>query len=396
MSPAVPRRNIAWHGLASMLLGLALIALELRYSLLLTSSGSFGRAAMLILGTILSVFGLKELIAGWWPGLRSRRSAQLIRHRFMLPVEGQVYAVIMTVLFAGSLLGRSNMLLLVFSMMAGPFVLNGGIVYSMLNRLVVRRSLPQRVMAGEPFSVEIALRNPKRWLSVWLMAVRDQVDNGRERLHPEVLFMRVPRRSERAGRYQLRLSQRGRYQFGPVQVNSRFPLGLVERGLVLAEAGQVLVYPRIGRLSTGWRRKLVNATELVTQSRSHVGAFDDDFHRIREYRPGDDPRADSLAHECPYERSDGPGVPRKPRPAPGCTAGRLGTAAGNCPRSGPLRIRRQSGRHHRPRADPQQSRWKSVRRDRWSGAGAMGGAMLPASSRCSTCWHSCSLIRRPT
>ncbi len=142
-----------------MLVGLALIGMELRYGFLLDSSGQPGHTALLIAGTALSVWGLKEIIAGWWPRLRSRRSSQVVKHRFMLPVEGQVYAVIMTVLFAGSLLGRSNTLLLVFSMLAGPFVLNGGIVYSMLKRLRVARHLPQRAMAGEPFSVDVALQS---------------------------------------------------------------------------------------------------------------------------------------------------------------------------------------------------------------------------------------------
>ncbi len=59
----------------------------------------------------------------------------------------------------------------------------------------------------------------------------------------------------------------------------------------MAEPARILVYPRIGHLSTGWRRKLINATELVSQTQSHAGACDDDLHRIREYRAGDDMRA---------------------------------------------------------------------------------------------------------
>ncbi len=61
----------------------------------------------------------------------------------------------MIVIFSGSLLGRSNMLMLVFSMMAGPFVVNGWITYSMLKRTAVERVVPERVMAGEPITVEL-------------------------------------------------------------------------------------------------------------------------------------------------------------------------------------------------------------------------------------------------
>lgn len=273
-----------------MIVGLLLIAMELRYLLFLDRLGVGGRVLVFLVGGWLSVWGLKEIIAALWPTLAGRHTWRR-RHRFMMPIEGYVYVIIMIVLFIGSLLGRSNPLMLVFALLAGPFVVNGGITFSMLRGLTVRRSVPARVMAGEPFSVEVELRNPKRWMSAWLMSVRDRVDNGREFLCPEILFARVGGRSSETGRYQLKLSQRGRYGFGPIQVNSRFPLGLVERGLVLAEAGQILVYPQIGRLTPGWRRRLQTATQLVSYAQARVGSFHDDFHRIREYRIGDEPRS---------------------------------------------------------------------------------------------------------
>ena len=277
-------------GLTIMLVGLSLIAMELRYMLMLQRVGLGGRILIFLTGGWLSVWGLKEVIAAWWPKLNTD-NVLTRRHRFMMPVEGYVYVVVMIVLFIGSLIGHSNPLMLVFALLAGPFVVNGGITFSMLRGLHVQRRVPRRVMAGEPFSVEIELRNPKRWLSAWLMIVRDKVDNGREYLNPEILFVRVSRRSFESGRYQLRLSQRGFYRFGPVQVNSRFPLGLVERGLVLNESGEILVYPEIGRLTTGWRQYLQAATQQVSRARARVGTFQDDFHRIREYRPGDEPRS---------------------------------------------------------------------------------------------------------
>lgn len=284
------QRTLSLQGTTAMLVGLSLMAMELRYQLLLSRFGLAGRALVLVAGGWLSVWGLKEVIAAWWPKLGSKR-ARRRRHRFMMPIEGYVYVIVMIVLFIGSLLGHSNPLMLVFALLAGPFVVNGGITFSMLRGLKVDRTVPQRVMAGEPFSVTIALTNPKRWLSAWLMTVRDKVDNGREFLNPEILFARVRGESTESGRYQLKLSQRGRYEFGPLQINSRFPLGLVERGLVLAQHDEILVYPQIGRLSSGWRRQLQTATQLVSHAQARVGSFHDDFHRIREYRSGDEPRS---------------------------------------------------------------------------------------------------------
>ncbi len=273
-----------------MVVGLALVAVELRYGTLLVWGGLLAHGLTLLAAVTLSVWGLKEIITGWWPGAMPRK-APARRNRFLLPAEGWVYGVIMIVLCAGSAIGNSNTLLLVFALMAGPFIMNGWITFAMLKKLNVRRTVPPRMMAGEPFSVELELINPKWWLSAWLMSVRDKVGNGREELNPEVLFTRIPRRGRETGRYQLRLSQRGRYSFGPIQINSRFPLGLVERGLVLADTAEMLVYPRIGRFTASWRRQLLTATQLVSHAQPRGGSFDDEFHRIREYRPGDDPRA---------------------------------------------------------------------------------------------------------
>lgn len=283
-----PRRSLSLPGVTAMLTGLSLIGMELRYQLLVDRMGLGGRVILLLAGGWMSVWGLKEVIAAWWPGLGSTQARR--RHRFKMPIEGYVYVIVMIVLFVGSLLGRSNPLMLVFALLAGPFVVNGGITFSMLRGLRVERKLPERVMASEPFSVEVSLINPKYWLSAWLMTVRDRVDNGQEFLNPEILFTCVRGRQTQTGRYQLRLRQRGRYKFGPLQVNSRFPLGLVERGLVLSADDEILVYPEVGRLSSNWRRQLLSATQLVNNARARVGSFHDDFHRIREYRSGDEPR----------------------------------------------------------------------------------------------------------
>lgn len=219
------------------------------------------------------------------------RRLQFGLHRVSLPRTGQFYLVIMILIFSGSLLGRSNMLMLVFSMMAGPFVINGWITYSMLKRLAVERAAPTRVMAGEAMTVELALVNRKRLMSCWLMSVRDRIENDQEQLEPSLLFARVPAGDRQSGHYQVRLNRRGRYRLGPARITARFPLGIVERGLLMSLPGEILVYPRLGRLSSRWMREHFLASDLVERRELRQGAFDDEFHRIREYRWGDNPRA---------------------------------------------------------------------------------------------------------
>jgi uncharacterized protein (DUF58 family) len=106
-----------------------------------------------------------------------------------------------------------------------------------------------------------------------------------------VLFTRVPPGDRRSGQYHVRLMRRGRYQFGAVQLTARFPLGIVERGLLFDLPGEILVYPRLGRLASRWMREHFLASDLVERRELRRGAFDDEFHRIREFRWGDNPRA---------------------------------------------------------------------------------------------------------
>jgi uncharacterized protein (DUF58 family) len=283
-----PQRHLPFGGVLSLIAGVFLTATELSTKFIEGRLGSFGHGTILFCGTLFAVWGLKEMIAGWWP--RIGRNT-LIRNRFHLPTEGWAFLMMMFVLFIGSLMGRSNPLMLVFSMMAGAFVMNGWLTFTYLKGVTVERVLPERVMAGEPFSVEVSIRNSKGWLSAWMMTVKDHVLGRSTTLAPEVAFIRVPPGEHQRGHYQLVLAERGRYEFGPVYVDTRFPLGLVERGLNLEVAARLRVYPRLGRLQPDWKRKLQNATEQTSSQIAQGGVFADEFHRLREYRPGDDLRS---------------------------------------------------------------------------------------------------------
>lgn len=249
-----------------------------------------------VVGFFLVLWGLWLTFRQFAPRVGTRVS-RLNRNRVMLPREGMFYLLIMIVAFVASLLGRSNMLMLVFSIMAGPFILNGWITFTLLKRNKIVRTLPRRAMAGEVVSIEVTLRNRKYWFSSWLMVVRDRLSkshNGKSDqtnvLEPAVLFASVRPRQDRTACYQLRLTERGKYTFGPIEISTRFPLGLVERGFVTDVRGELLVHPRVGRLSQSWYSDARMATESVQRQHTRHGMFDDEFHHLRNYRSGDNPR----------------------------------------------------------------------------------------------------------
>jgi uncharacterized protein (DUF58 family) len=240
---------------------------------------------------LIGAMGLIKLIGASQGRPRIPSWLRLTQHWMTIPLEGWIYLGIMFVLFTGAMLTKQNTLLLVFALMAGPFIVNGQVTFGMLQAVLVERQTPKRAMLGELFPVEMTLSNRRPIFALWMMTVRDEIYRSEESLEASVLFTRVSPRSSQTGSYDLRLTQRGRYRLGPVRVASRFPLGLVERSRMFVLPGEILIYPRLGRISPRWRMRLSGATELVSQSQPQRGVYNDDFHSLREFRSGDNPRA---------------------------------------------------------------------------------------------------------
>ena len=256
--------------------------------------GDWSRAVQVIYFAItfgLLFWGVNELLSERVGSPESLSKIGWIRYRATLTRPGIVYLIILVTVFIGAAVGHSNMLVFVFALMVGPFLVNGVITFSMLRRLRVSRSAPTLAMAGASVSVRITLANRKVMLSSWLMTVSDLISGAGTFRTTGVLFPRVPAHGRRSGCYHLLLARRGRYSFGPIYVSTRFPLGLVERGLMINQRDEILVHPRLGKLSSSWTREWFGATEIVAHRELRRGAYDDEFHHLREFRSGDNPRA---------------------------------------------------------------------------------------------------------
>lgn len=286
------RKRTEWRsGLVSMLIGVFILTYTYQAPLTL---GKIHRNLPMILRFAaggLFLWGLFQVLSVFFPALQRFQIKRIGRNRVSLPRDGMVYLLMMTVLFVGSVLSKENMLMLVFAIMTGPFVLNGWITYSMLKNVRLKRLVPQRVMVGEIFTAEITLENNKRLIAAYLMEVSDFFTNRDEKLDASVVFRRVGPRQKIAAHYYVKLMRRGIYQFGPLQVSTRYPLGLVNRGAVFSEYDEIIVHPQIGKLSSHWADDFFSVEEMAQHSQSRRGVFDDEFNHIREYRTGDSQRA---------------------------------------------------------------------------------------------------------
>ena len=90
--------------------------------------------------------------------------------------------------------------------------------------------------------------------------------------------------------YSGRIPKRGRYQFGPLRISTRFPLGLMKSTRALAAPAALVVFPKLGRLTPQWQRLHRQQVPVSQQSVHHRGANEGEFFGLRDYRAGDSQR----------------------------------------------------------------------------------------------------------
>ncbi len=144
--------------------------------------------------------------------------------------------------------------------------------------------------------LDYSLENRRRATAVLALEVVDELvphdepGAGGARLIPRVIFDRVPAGERRRLRWQGPSPSRGKYIFRSLEVITRAPFGLLERSEILPRPGSLFVYPTIGRLSRRWHQLQRESTETRRGRRHDRSAQQQEYHGLRDYRPGDSMR----------------------------------------------------------------------------------------------------------
>lgn len=209
--------------------------------------------------------------------------------------EGGYFLLVLAFVLGGAVLREINLLVVLSGMMLGPLLLSIWLALSTLRRLELRREMPEVVCAGDLLVVGVQAANRRRRLASWGLLVEDRIhrqgNSSRENdILASVLLPHVQAGESDRIAYQGRLTKRGRYEFGPLRVSTRFPLGLVKGSLAIPLTRSLLVYPRPGRLLPAWKKSL--ETELLGTQRSQRrhGQLEGDFFGLRGWRSGDSRR----------------------------------------------------------------------------------------------------------
>ncbi len=214
--------------------------------------------------------------------------------------EGWYYLLVLGFVITGSILREVNLLMVLAGMMLFPFLFNWRAVVAGLRGVTAERKIPDRVAAGDLLVVDVTVnKRPKRMHlgrgDSWGLVIEDRIENTTQQLRHDPLWARVMISRLAAGEtrresYRARLFQRGRYQFGPLTISTRFPLGLLRRTIRVGGRQALTVVPRLGGLSSRWSMVYQESFVGSRRSRQKVGMLEGDFHGLRDWRPSDGSR----------------------------------------------------------------------------------------------------------
>jgi len=242
--------------------------------------GSYGTALFVV---ILVVFW--QLLAGvgvlFAPAGRQHRT----RFRYALTSWSVLYAGIAGTFCIVSVQWSINLVYLMAAFLLAGAICSGLFPRLMLTRTEAEWAAPPHVFAGDPFPVEITLRNRKRLVGAFGLSVGTDGSGSVDAPKVHRVSQLLP-----GGEHKLTLQQyfpaRGMHSLQPVTVQTAFPFGLLETTMESQLDGEVLVLPRLGYIHQDVlnRHKGGEAQWLLDLRRKDEQG---EFRSLREYRHGD-------------------------------------------------------------------------------------------------------------
>lgn len=192
----------------------------------------------------------------------------------------------------------SNLLLLLFALLAALAATSLALAARSLRGVTVRRWLPLGARAGEALRVTLAVRNDKRgpFSSVFSLDVEDHPPGSTTARR--CWFLKVPAGREQRASYRHVFARRGRQRFGVLRVGTSFPLGLFHVSRPVPDEGdgeraseaERVVLPRRIAVVPPQLVGLDEGDDDETERRWSQAARGGQVHGLRLFRHGDDAR----------------------------------------------------------------------------------------------------------
>jgi uncharacterized protein (DUF58 family) len=181
--------------------------------------------------------------------------------------------------------GGINLLFLVFGMMLSLILASGVLSEICLRHLAVTRRMPGTVHAGTAYLMGIAVRNDKRRIPTFSLEVEDLLEG--QPVERRCYYLKLPASRMQETAYKHVLPRRGCHRFTGFRISTRFPFGFIRKSRDIDAPAEVLVYPALVPVPEALIRG-----GIAEAARQHMAVLSrsGEFHGLREFRQGDDPR----------------------------------------------------------------------------------------------------------
>lgn len=213
------------------------------------------------------------------------------KRRIMITAEGAYYLFVLAFVFTGAVLREINLMLVLAGMMLGPLLYNIRAARRVSQHVAVRRRFPESATVGEPLAVDLVVTSKTKSAGLRLIDSVGRLSNAgpSSGAKATVSLVECPAGQPATVRYRLLIPRRGEYHFGPLQIKTAYPFGLIRRTVQHSLPGTLLVFPRLGWLTAAWTALFQQAAQGAQRQRRQSYAAGD-FYGLRDYRSGDSRR----------------------------------------------------------------------------------------------------------
>jgi len=279
-------RNFLWPAVALVLALLLAYASSVAYRygyvesvgvLSVAALALVGLASVRIVPVLLSLLGLAS--PNWFQSHRITR-------------RGAFFVFLVVLIAVSTSVVSNNLLILVLSFLLASLLVSGMVSNIVLYGLKVTLSLPEAIHADQKARLFLTLRNLKRWMPSFALALRG-LSNGRSResngkgfLGQEAFFPYLRAGAAQTLKLECEFPARGSYAIDGFEIRTRFPFGFFTRVRKVAAEGKITVYPALVRLD----HLLGLYPFLRGQDSQHRKGSGMTIYNIRDYQRGDDAR----------------------------------------------------------------------------------------------------------
>jgi len=181
----------------------------------------------------------------------------------------------------------NNLLYLILGMLLSLIVLSGILSELSLQGIVVKRRYSEAVHAGTTGFMAIEITNNKKRLSSFCIEIEESFDEALPVVQRPAYCLNLGPGETKTIALRLTFERRGLWASTGLKIATRFPFSFFRKSRGVSDPSKFLVFPEIHEVYPAYLR--TDTDVGAEESRKRVG-FGHEYHGLREYKSGDDPR----------------------------------------------------------------------------------------------------------